>query len=188
MNDNDALETEETLEPEMSSSATTTSETEILLQQFKEAVWERVRASGVSEDDPLFDVLFSTVKLEVLLQIAPGALERQFGHWMDDSRLWLKEVKCEIEAYEDAAIQGQKSAIARTVRDLVKVSDRASSQKFFTAIVPAAGVILGSMGIGALLAFSLPLLWESGKSQEESIHFWMPRMVNGSERLLENSS
>ncbi|MGL5195870.1 MAG: DUF6753 family protein [Chroococcales cyanobacterium] len=183
MNDEDALETEETLEPEMSSSTTTTSETEILLQQFKEAVWERVRASGVSEDDPLFDVLFSTVKLEVLLQIAPGALERQFGHWMEDSHSWLKEVKCEIEAYEDAAIQGQKSAIARTVRDLVKVSDRASNQKFFTAIVPAAGVILVSMGIGVVLALAVPLLWNSGE-EPGSTYLQTERLeANGSEML-----
>lgn len=183
MNDNDVLETDETLAPEMSSSTTTTSETEILLQQFKEAVWERVRASGVSEDDPLFDVLFSTVKLEVLLQIAPGALERQFGHWMEDSHSWLKTVKSELQAYEDAAIQGQKSAIARTVRDLVKMSDRASSQKFFTAIVPAAGVILVSMGIGVVLALAVPLLWNSGE-EPDSTYLQTERLeANGIETL-----
>lgn len=186
MNDKDALETEQTLDAEMSSSTTTTSESEVLLQQFKEAVWERVRASGVSEDDPLFDILFSTVKLEVLLQIAPGALERQFGQWMEDSRSWLKEVKCEIEAYEDAAIQGQKSAIARTVRDLVQVSDRASSQKFFTSIVPAAGVVLGSIGIGVVLALAVPLLWNKGE-EPASTYLQRERIeANGSERLPKN--
>lgn len=183
MNDKDTLTREETSELETSSSTTKTPDTEILLQQFKEAVWDRVRASGVSEDDPLFDILFSTVKLEVLLQIAPGALERQFGHWMEDSHSLLKNVKVELEAYEDAAIQGQKSAIARTVSDLVKVSDRASSQKFFASVVPAAGVILGAMGIGAILALAVPLLWNSG-DPTDSTHF--PREmieVNGSETL-----
>ncbi|MCT7975829.1 DUF6753 family protein [Laspinema olomoucense] len=186
MDDKDILENEEIVENEMSSSDATISDTEILLKQFKEAVWERVRASGVSEDDPLFDILFSTVKLEVLLQIAPGALERQFGHWMDDANSFLNKVKCELEAYEDAAIQGQKSAIARTVRDLVKISDRASSQKFFTAIVPAAGVILVSMGIGVVLALAVPLLWNSGE-EPDSTHLQTERLeANGIETLPKN--
>lgn len=109
---------------------------------FKRQVLELVVKTGTAPEDPLFLILLSTGRLEVLLSKAPRELENLFQDW-------TAHIKKGLQAYEQAAVEGQKAAISEAVRDLIQQAEAAQRTRFFGSLVPAMGMWLhlgGSKG------------------------------------------
>lgn len=111
---------------------------------FKRQVLELVVKTGTAPEDPLFLILLSTGRLEVLLSKAPRELENLFKDW-------TAHIKKGLQTYEQAAVEGQKAAISEAVRDLIQQAEAAQRTRFFGSLVPAMGVLLAAIGIGAVL-------------------------------------
>lgn len=146
----------------------------ISIEQLKEKVLEQVRAAGVTEKDPLFEILNSTGRLEMLLMIIPKAFDQVFFSW-------LKTIRHELEAYEAAALKGQQMAIARCVEELVAscAGDRhAGSAR--GGQIPLNWVALGAgvgLAFGLILGLYVPTLMgkASNSSQKLSQQYVLAR-------------
>lgn len=124
-------------------------------KEFKQKVLDIVAKSGVRPNDPMFLLLLSTGRLEVLMEETPAALDELFHRW-------TQEVRRSYELVEKAAVEGQKSAIAKAARDLVRTAERQEARRFFNSLVPALGVFLATYGLGFFMGITVPPWLQGG--------------------------
>ncbi|MEB3181657.1 MAG: DUF6753 family protein [Nostocaceae cyanobacterium] len=110
---------------------------------------------GIVANDPIFLLLISTGRLEVMLQETPEALERLF-------KAWTAEIRQNYDLVEHSLIERQKLAIAQAASDLILNAEQQEARRFWGSLVPAAGVLLAVWGIGFLAGVTVPPWLQGG--------------------------
>ncbi|MBW4676073.1 MAG: hypothetical protein KME52_19225 [Desmonostoc geniculatum HA4340-LM1] len=122
--------------------------------RFKQKVLDVVRRSGINPKDPLFLVLSSLGKFEVLMEDIPGKLDTVVEGW-------TTEIDEKLDKASSVAIVQQKSAIAKAASALLKKVEQQKSKVVFSSMLPAALVVSGIFGVGILVGNMIPA-WKGG--------------------------
>ncbi len=136
--------------------ASTTSATTLLdkliegkSEEFKRKVLELVARTGLGPNDPLFVILLSTGRLEVLMEETPAALEALFTSW-------TREIRRSLDLVEQATLERQKTAITEGVAALIRKAERQEASRLLHSVVPAAGLLFAVLGTGFLMGMTVP--------------------------------
>jgi hypothetical protein len=124
-------------------------------EEFKRKVLDLVVKTGTQADDPMFLLLLSTGRLEVLLEETPLALEQLFNGW-------TKKIHNSFDLVDQAILDRQKLAIATAAADLIRTAERQEARRFFGSLVPAVGVLLGVLGLGFVMGMTVPSWLQGG--------------------------
>jgi hypothetical protein len=128
--------------------------TESLLQQLlnqlepdvQSKVLQVVKATGLSETDPIFLILIATSTIQVLIEEAPGHLRQTY-------EVCHQQVMTDLKGYEKAASRGIEARLADAVQEIIrkaKASQKEPQWKVFfsagamTLLVLFAGVFAGT--------------------------------------------
>jgi hypothetical protein len=115
--------------------------------RFKAKVYDLVLEYGIEPDDPLFLVLLSTGRLEVLMEEKPQELSALFDQWENRIHDQLDDYKQGLETYERTAVKAQEKAIAQSVTQLIQGT---VMDKFIHSFTLASVSIAAVLGLSAL--------------------------------------
>lgn len=118
---------------------------------FKQKVLDVVRRSGINPKDPLFLVLSSLGKFEVLMEDIPGKLNTVVEGW-------TTEIDDKLDKASSVAIVQQKSAIAKAVSTLLSKAEQKKSRSVFNPLITTGLVLSGVFGI-VMLTGNIIFLW-----------------------------
>ncbi|MBD2628918.1 DUF6753 family protein [Trichormus variabilis] len=119
---------------------------------FKQKVLEVVRRSGINPKDPLFLVLSSLGKFEVLMEDIPGKLNTVVEGW-------TTEIDDKLDKASSVAIVQQKSAIAKAASTLLSKTEQKKSRSVFSPLIATALVLSGVFGV-VMLAGNIFFIWK----------------------------
>ncbi|MTJ55900.1 hypothetical protein FJR38_26205 [Anabaena sp. UHCC 0253] len=119
---------------------------------FKQKVLDVVRRSGINPKDPLFLVLSSLGKFEVLMEDIPGKLNTVVEGW-------TTEIDDKLDKASSVAIVQQKSAIAKAASTLLSKTEQKKSRSVFSPLIAAALVLSGVFGV-VMLAGNIIFIWK----------------------------
>ena len=123
--------------------------------EFQRQVLQWVVKTGVSEDDVLFLIMVAVGQLQFLLEQSPKDLGLLFEQWSEQLYDKLKDT-------ERVAVKSQQAAISAAVRSLLQKTEWEQQRRWLTAVVPAAGLLLGAIGVGVLLGMAVPVWLQGG--------------------------
>ena len=121
---------------------------------FKQKVHDVVRRSGINTKDPLFLVLSSLGKYEILMEEIPDKLETVV-------KTWTVEIDNKLDKASSVALVQQKSAIAKAAEALLKKGGQQKSIKIFGSVLPFAVLLPVIFGVGLLVGSIIPA-WRGG--------------------------
>lgn len=121
---------------------------------FKQKVLDVVRRSGINPKDPLFLVLSSLGKFEVLMEDIPGKLDTVVEGW-------TTEIDDKLDKASSVAIVQQKSAIAKAASTLLNKIEPKKSKSVFSPLIATTLVLSGVFGVGMLVGNMIPI-WRGG--------------------------
>ncbi|MBD2694248.1 DUF6753 family protein [Anabaena catenula] len=127
---------------------------------FKQKVLDVVRRSGINPKDPLFLVLSSLGKFEVLMEDIPGKLNTVVEGW-------TTEIDDKLDKASSVAIVQQKSAIAKAVSTLLSKAEQKKSRSVFNPLIATGLVLSGVFGV-VMLTGNIIFLWR-GRSLTEPV-------------------
>ena len=119
---------------------------------FKQKVLDVVRRSGINPKDPLFLVLSSLGKFEVLMEDIPGKLNTVVEGW-------TTEIDDKLDKASSVAIVQQKSAIAKAASTLLSKTEQKKSRSVFSPLIATALVLSGVFGV-VMLAGNIFFIWK----------------------------
>jgi hypothetical protein len=94
-------------------------------------------------------------QLQFLLEQSPKDLRLLFEQWSEQLYDKLKDT-------ERVAVKSQQAAISAAVRSLLQKTEWEQQTRWFTAVVPAAGLLVGALGVGILLGMAVPVWLQGG--------------------------
>ncbi|MBD2694832.1 DUF6753 family protein [Anabaena catenula] len=118
---------------------------------FKQKVLDVVRRSGINPKDPLFLILSSLGKFEVLMEDIPGKLNTVVEGW-------TTEIDDKLDKASSVAIVQQKSAIAKAASTLLSKTEPKKSRSVFSPFIATALVLSGVFGV-VMLAGNITFIW-----------------------------
>jgi hypothetical protein len=118
---------------------------------FKQKVLDVVRRSGINPKDPLFLVLSSLGKFEVLMEDIPSKLNTVVEGW-------TTEIDDKLDKASSVAIVQQKSAIAKAASTLLSKTEQKKSRSVFSPLIATALVLSGVFGV-VVLAGNIFFIW-----------------------------
>lgn len=124
-------------------------------EAFKRKVLDYVQLTELSPDDPAIIMAILTGNLAFLLEDAPASFDHLFQQW-------AAEIQRALHLAEKLVVERQKSAIADAAKELVRSTESTPSRRLFACLVPAAGVLLGAIGIGVFLGLTVPAFLQGG--------------------------
>ncbi|MFB2876175.1 DUF6753 family protein [Floridanema aerugineum] len=116
---------------------------------FKSKVLDYIQLTELSPDDPAIIMAILTGNLAFMLEDAPASFEHLF-------REWSGEIQRALHLAEKLVVERQKAAIADAAKELVRSTESSQATKLFSAIIPAAGVLLGAIGLGFFMGLTVP--------------------------------
>nr|WP_242056983.1 DUF6753 family protein [Planktothrix sp. FACHB-1355] len=119
----------------------------------------------IEPTDPIFLILLATGRLEVLIRESPKPedFELAFTHWMG-------RINKTLANYERVAVEKQEGQIASAVHSLVRQTELTKVATSARSLVAAAGVLLTTLGVGALMGW-MGMLWsQGGFAPGEAVH------------------
>ena len=129
---------------------------------FKQKVIDVVRRSGINTKDPLFLVLASLGKFEVLMEEMPGKLDTVVESW-------TVEIDDKLDKAASVALVQQKSAIAKAAQTLLNKVEKQKTKVSFNFTLPTILILSGALCIGIFLGYMIPN-WK-GKNSNEPASF-----------------
>ncbi|MEG4293250.1 7-cyano-7-deazaguanine synthase [Microcoleus sp. C2C3] len=115
--------------------------------------------------DPIFLILLATGRLEVLIQESPKPEDFELAF-----DRWVGRINKTLASYERVAVESQEGQIAEAVNSLVRQTELRRVATSAGSLVVAAGILLTTLGIGALMGW-MGLLWsQGGFSPGERVH------------------
>lgn len=137
----------------------------------KARVRKYVEKSGINPDEEqLLLLVIAMGYLQVLIQDAPeiwrtlllsdapGKWQLLFKKFTDTLELREKEHEKTLSQFGVVALQKQSAAIAGSVASLIRQTEQDKARRLYTSLVPAAGIILGAMGVGSILTLAVSQL------------------------------
>lgn len=125
---------------------------------FKQKVLDVVRRSGINPKDPLFLVLSSLGKFEVLMEDIPGKLNTVVEGW-------TTEIDDKLDKASSVAIVQQKSAIAKAASSLLSKTEQKKSRSVFSPLIATTLVLSGVFGV-VMLAGNIFFIWKGRELTE----------------------
>lgn len=125
---------------------------------FKQKVLDVVRRSGINPKDPLFLVLSSLGKFEVLMEDIPGKLNTVVEGW-------TTEIDDKLDKASSVAIVQQKSAIAKAASTLLSKTEQKKSRSVFSPLIATTLVLSGVFGV-VMLAGNIFFIWKGRELTE----------------------
>ncbi|MEG3973068.1 hypothetical protein QT970_00390 [Microcoleus sp. herbarium8] len=125
-------------------------------EEYRRKVLELAFKGKIEPTDPIFLILLATGRLEVLIQESPKP---------DDFELaferWVGRINKTLASYERVAVEKQEGQIAEAVNSLLRQTELRRVATSAGSLVVAAGILLTTLGIGALMGW-MALLWSQG--------------------------
>ena len=130
--------------------------------QAKAAILRTAYQAQLGKDDPLFVILLATGQLEWLLEEQPEQIKQLFQEWLaifeqerEQIRLLLDDTEKVLQLKSKAALDVQKRNISKTVTELVRSAALEKVAHDAQALICAGLILLGAIGIGAILGFGV---------------------------------
>ncbi|MDK2408155.1 hypothetical protein QHH11_07835 [Aphanizomenon sp. PH219] len=125
---------------------------------FKQKVLDVVRRSGINPKDPLFLVLSSLGKFEVLMEDIPGKLNTVVEGW-------TTEIDDKLDKASSVAIVQQKNAIAKAASILLSKTEQKKARSVFSPLIATTLVLSGVFGV-VMLAGNIFFIWKGRELTE----------------------
>lgn len=111
-------------------------------------VWEIISQFNIPHDDPVFVMLASCGRLEILLERSPKELNAMF-------QLWEQQITESLDLKQRAAVKVTQAAIAMSVQDLIRKAEWEKATQSWPALIKAGSLLLLAAGAGALFGFGM---------------------------------
>jgi len=134
-------------------------------EEYRRKVLELAFKGKIEPTDPIFLILLATGRLEVLIRESPKPedLELAFNQWVG-------RINKTLATYERVAVEKQEGQIAEAVNSLVRQTELTKVATSARSLVVAAGILLTTLGVGALIGW-MGLLWsQGGFASGEAVH------------------
>ena len=134
-------------------------------EEYRRKVLELAFKGKIEPTDPIFLILLAAGRLEVLIQESPKPedFELAFDRWVG----WINKT---LASYERVAVEKQEGKIAEAVNSLVRQTELTRWRTSALALIPAAGILLVALGVGALIGW-MGLLWsQEGFAPGKAVH------------------
>ncbi|MEG4009854.1 hypothetical protein QUA41_29215 [Microcoleus sp. Pol11C1] len=142
---------------------------DIALEGQSEEYWRKVLELAfkgkIEPTDPIFLILLATGRLEVLIQESPKPEDFELAF-----NRWVGRINKTLASYERVAVEKQEGQIAEAVNSLVRQTELRRVATSVGSLVVAAGILLTTLSIGALMGW-MGLLWsQGGFAPGEAVH------------------
>ncbi|MEG4576229.1 hypothetical protein QUA56_26695 [Microcoleus sp. N3A4] len=125
-------------------------------EEYRRKVLELAFKGKIEPTDPIFLILLATGRLEVLIQESPKPEDFELAF-----NRWVGRINKTLASYERVAVEKQEGQIAEAVNSLVRQTELRRVATSAGSLVVAAGILLTTLGIGALMGW-MGLLWSQG--------------------------
>ncbi|MGA9382813.1 MAG: DUF6753 family protein [Phormidium sp.] len=134
-------------------------------EEYKRKVLELAFKGKIEPTDPIFLILLATGRLEVLIRESPKPKDFELAF-----DRFLAQINKTLAIYERVTIEKQEEQIAKAINSLVRQTKLTKVVTSVRSLVVAAGVLLTTLGIGALMGW-MGLLWsQGGFAPGEAVH------------------
>jgi hypothetical protein len=134
-------------------------------EEYRRQVLELAFKGKIEPTDPIFLILLAAGRLEVLIQESPKPEDFELAF-----DRWVARINKTLASYERVAVEKQEGQIAEAVNSLVRQTALRRVATSARSLVVAAGVLLTTLGIGALMGW-MGLLWsQEGFAPGELVH------------------
>jgi hypothetical protein len=134
-------------------------------EEYRRKVLELAFKGKIEPTDPIFLILLAAGRLEVLIQESPKPEDFELAF-----DRWVGRINKTLASYEGVAVEKQEGQIAEAVNSLVRQTELRRVATSARSLVVAAGILLTTLGIGALMGW-MGLLWSQGRfAPGEPIH------------------
>jgi hypothetical protein len=125
-------------------------------EEYRRKVLELAFKGKIEPTDPIFLILLAAGRLEVLIQESPKPEDFELAF-----DRWVGRINKTLASYERVAVEKQEGQIAEAVNSLVRQTELRRVATSARSLVVAAGLLLTTLGIGALMGW-MGLLWSQG--------------------------
>ena len=134
-------------------------------EEYRRKVLELAFKGKIEPTDPIFLILLAMGRLEVLIQESPKPEDFELAF-----DRWVGRINKTLASYERVAVEKQEGQIAEAVNSLVRQTELRKVATSAGSLVVAAGILLTTLGIGALMGW-MGLLWsQGGFAPGEAVH------------------
>jgi hypothetical protein len=134
-------------------------------EEYRRKVLELAFKGKIEPTDPIFLILLATGRLEVLIQESPKPEDFELA--FDQ---WVGRINKTLASYERVAVEKQEGQIAEAVNSLVRQTELTRWRTSALALIPAAGILLTTLGVGALMGWMGVLWLQGGFAPGEAVH------------------
>ncbi|MFB2834241.1 DUF6753 family protein [Floridanema evergladense] len=128
-------------------------------EDFKRKVWDFVKSTDLSPDDPAIILAIAFGNVAVMVEDVPASIEETFKEG-------CHELQRALHLAERMVVERQKAAIASAAGDLIRQTESQQSKRLFDSIIPAVGVLLGVLGLGFFMGITVPPFLQGGYTKE----------------------
>lgn len=134
-------------------------------EEYKRKVLELAFKGKIEPTDPIFLILLATGRLEVLIRESPKPKDFELAF-----DRFLAQINKTLTAYERVAVEKQEEQITEAINSLVRQTKLTKVVTSVRSLVVAAGVLLTTLSVGALMG-SMGVLWsQGGFAPGEAVH------------------
>lgn len=123
--------------------------------EFQRRVLQWVVKTGIRENDELFLIMVAIGQLQFLLEQSPKDFQQMFDGWGERVLGFVEEAKRN-------ALRGTETEIAAAVKRLIQKTESEQNYRLWSAILPAFGALLSTLGVGILLGMAVPIWLQGG--------------------------
>ncbi|MDF5718868.1 MAG: hypothetical protein PUP93_34635 [Rhizonema sp. NSF051] len=129
----------------------------------RQKVNDLVRIARINPKDPLFLILSSLGKYEILMEEIPDKLETVVKTWTVeiDNKLDKASSVALVQRHSAICASQQRFAIAKAAEALLKTGEQQKSIKVFGSVLPFAVLLPGIFGVCLLIGSIIPA-WKGG--------------------------
>lgn len=134
-------------------------------EEYRRKVLELAFKGKIEPTDPIFLILLATGRLEVLIQESPKPEDFELAF-----ERWVGRINKTLATYERVAVEKQEGQIAEAVNSLVRQTELTKIVTSARSLMVAAGILLTTLGVGALMGW-MGMLWsQGGFAPGEAVH------------------
>jgi hypothetical protein len=134
-------------------------------EEYRRKVLELAFKGKIEPTDPIFLILLAAGRLEVLIQESPKPEDFELAF-----DRWVGRINKTLASYERVAVEKQEGQIAEAVNSLVRQTELRRVATSAGSLVVAAGILLTTLGVGALMGW-MGVLWsQGGFAPGEAVH------------------
>ncbi|MGL5131480.1 MAG: DUF6753 family protein [Planktothrix sp.] len=125
-------------------------------EEYRRKVLELAFKGKIEPTDPIFLILLATGRLEVLIEESPKPEDFELAF-----DRWVGRINKTLATYERVAVEKQEGQIAEAVNSLVRQTELRRVATSARSLMVAAGILLTTLGVGALMGW-MGVLWSQG--------------------------